>query len=416
MAWTADHVQQIEASPEDVGLSSAGVARLQRHIQAYVDAGKLPGAISMVQRRGKVVHFQTYGRRDLEAGTPVEPETLFRIYSMTKPIVSVGLMTLYEEGCFQLDDPVAQYIPQFRGLKVLAGGTGDAPQVREPAREMTVADLLRHTSGLVNQSDAVLGDAYTRLGLLTSSSSGTLADMVEKLGTLPLKCDPGAQFNYGISTDVVGYLCEVLSGQRLDDFLRACLLGPLGMVDTGFAVAYEDVKRFAACYRPGTAGEPLLVVEDRPDTSSRYTQPRTYLSGAGGMVSTASDYMRFCKMLANGGELDGQRILGPRTLAFMALNHLPGGRDLAHMSPASAGETSRAGVGFGLGFACVLDPAVLGGLSIPGEYYWGGAASTAFWITPAEDLAVVFMTQVRPSSTYPIRRELRALIYGSIVD
>jgi CubicO group peptidase (beta-lactamase class C family) len=325
-------------------------------------------------------------------------------------------MTLYEEGRLQLDDPVSQYIPQFRGLKVLAGGTVDAMQVQEPVREMTVADLLRHTSGLVSQSDAVLGNAYTRLGLLTSASSGTLAEMIDKLGTLPLKCDPGAQFNYGISTDVVGYLCEVLSGQRLDDFLRERILGPLGMVDTGFSVAAEDVERFAACYRPGTAGEPLLVAEDRPDASSRYTRTRTYLSGAGGMVSTASDYMRFCKMLANGGELDGRRIIGPRTLAYMACNHLPGGCDLAQMSPASAGETSRAGVGFGLGFACVLDPTVLGGLSVPGEYYWGGAASTAFWITPAEDLAVVFMTQVRPSSTYPIRRELRAIIYGAIVD
>src|SRR5215475_3902843 len=416
MVQIASSVQQIEASPEDVGLSSAGMARLTHHIQAYVDAGKLPGAISLVQRRGKVVHFQTYGLRDVEAGTPVEPETIFRIYSMTKPIVSVALMTLYEEGRFQLDDPVARYIPQFRGLKVLAGGTGDAPQLRKPAREMTIADLLRHTSGLVSQSDTVLGDAYMRLGLLTSASSGTLTEMIEKLGTLPLKCDPGAQFNYGISTDVVGYLCEVLSGQRLDAFLGERILAPLGMVDTGFAVADADVERFAACYRPGTAGEPRLVVEDRPDASSRYTQPRTYLSGAGGMVSTASDAMRFGKMLANGGELDRRRVLGPRTLAYMVCNHLPGGCDLAQMSPASAGETSRAGVGFGLGFACVLDPTVLGGLSVPGEYYWGGAASTAFWITPTEDLAVVFMTQVRPSSTYSIRRELRALIYGSIVD
>ncbi len=370
----------------------------------------------MVQRRGKVVHFQTYGARDLEAGTPVEPETIFRIYSMTKPIVSVVLMTLYEEGRFQIDDPVSQYIPQFKGLQVLVGGTAEAPQVRPPAREMTIADLLRHTSGLVNQADPVLGHTYTRLGLLTSSSSGTLADMVATVGTLPLKCDAGAQFNYGISTDVVGYLCEVLSGQRLDTFLRQRLLEPLGMVDTSFRVPAEDVERFAACYRPGSAGEPLLVVEDRADASSRYTQPRTYLSGAGGMVSTASDYMRFCTMLRNGGVLDGQRILGPRTVAFMALNHLPGGADLAQMSPGSAGETSRAGVGFGLGFARVLDPTVLGGLSVPGEYYWGGAASTAFWIAPAEDLAVVFMTQVRPSSTYPIRRELRALIYGAIID
>jgi CubicO group peptidase (beta-lactamase class C family) len=241
--------------------------------------------------------------------------------------------------------------------------------------------------------------------------------MIDKLGTLPLKCDPGAQFNYGISTDVVGYLCEVLSGQRLDDFLRERILGPLGMVDTGFSVAAEDVERFAACYRPGTAGEPLLVAEDRPDASSRYTRTRTYLSGAGGMVSTASDYMRFCKMLANGGELDGRRIIGPRTLAYMACNHLPGGCDLAQMSPASAGETSRAGVGFGLGFACVLDPTVLGGLSVPGEYYWGGAASTAFFVNPNEDgLVMIFLTQLTPSSSYPIRREMRTAIYASIID
>src|SRR5262249_33681111 len=291
MIQTAGSVQQIEASPEDVGLSLDGMARLTRHVQAYVDAGKFPGAISVVQRRGKVVHFQTYGQRDLEAGTPVECETIFRIYSMTKPIVSVGLMTLYEEGRVQIDDPVSKYIPQFRDLKVLASGTADAPQLRQPAREMTVADLLRHTSGLVNASDAVLGAAYTRLGLLTSASSGTLADMIEKLGTLPLKCDPGAQFNYGISTDVVGYLCEVPGAQRLDAFLRARTRAPLGGGDPGFAARAEEVERFAACYGPGQAGEPLLVVEDRPDASSRYTQPRTYLSGAGGMVSTAPDYM-----------------------------------------------------------------------------------------------------------------------------
>jgi CubicO group peptidase (beta-lactamase class C family) len=416
MVRIADSVQQIEASPEDVGLSPEGMARVKRHVQGYVDAGKFPGAISMVQRRGKVVHFETYGRRDMEAAKPVERDTIFRIYSMTKPMVSVGLMTLFEEGLFQIDDPVSRFIPEFAGLKVLAGGTPDAPQLREPSREMTVADLLRHTSGLVARTDAVLGEAYTRLGLMTSESQGTLAGMIEKLGTLPLKCDPGAQFNYGISTDVVGHLCEVLSGKRLDDFLHERVLGPLGMADTGFHVPAEDVERFAACYRPGKDGESLLVVEDHPDESSRCTKPRTYLSGAGGMVSTASDYMRFCKMLANGGELDGLRVIGKRTLEFMTLNHLPGGRDLSQMSNGPAGETSREGVGFGLGFARVLDPAMLGGLSVPGEYYWGGAASTAFWITPAEDLAVVFLTQVRPSSTYPIRKELRAIIYSSIVD
>jgi CubicO group peptidase (beta-lactamase class C family) len=266
MVWTANHVQQIEAVPEDVGLrqrawpASNAMSSVRR-------CGKFPGAISLVSAAAKWCISRPMAGAT-EAGTPVERDTIFPIYSMTNPIVSVALMTLYEEGRFQLDDPVSQYIPPFRGLKVLAGGTVDAPQVREPAREMTIADLLRHTSGLVSQSDAVLGDAYTRLGLLTSASSGTLTDMIEKLGTLPLKCDPGAQFNYGISTDVVGYLCEVLSGQRLDAFLRERILDPLGMVDTGFAVADADVERFAACYRPGKAGEPLLVVEDRPDASA----------------------------------------------------------------------------------------------------------------------------------------------------
>ncbi|HYJ19455.1 MAG TPA: serine hydrolase domain-containing protein, partial [Burkholderiales bacterium] len=292
-----------EAAPEDVGMSSKRLALIDTAMNKAVESGELPGAVVFIARGGKLAYAKSFGWQDKEKKIPMRADSIFRLYSMTKPIVSVGLMTLYEDGRFQLDDPVAQYIPQFRGLKVLAGGTVDTPQLRSPSREMTVADLLRHTSGLVSQADAVLGDAYTRLGLLTSASSGTLAEMIAKLGALPLKCDPGAQFNYGISTDVIGYLCEVLSGQRLDDFLRERLLGPLGMVDTGFTVLDEDIERFAACYRPGTAGEPLLVVEDRPDASSRYTQPRTYLSGAGGMVSTASDYMRFCKMLANGGEL-----------------------------------------------------------------------------------------------------------------
>jgi CubicO group peptidase (beta-lactamase class C family) len=416
MVRTVGGIEQIEAQPESVGLSSRGLANLTRHVQAYVDAGKLPGAISMVARHGQVVHFETYGQRDIESGKPVEKDTIFRIYSMTKPIVSIGLMTLYEEGRFQVDDPASKYIPEFKGLKVLAGGTPAKPQLREPVREMTIADLLRHTSGLASRTDPVLGPLYEGRGLHSSASTGTLADMIATVGTLPLKCDPGAQFNYGISTDVIGYLCQVLSGQPLDVFLRERVLEPLGMDETGFWVPKENVGRLAANYRPGGTNEPSLITIDRPDASSLYTGPRSYLSGAGGMVSTASDYMRFSKMLANRGELDGVRIIGASTLDFMTLNHLPGGRDLAGMGSDDAGETRREGIGFGLGFAVLLDAAAAGIVGPVGEYYWGGAASTAFFIAPSEDLAVVFMTQLRPSSTYPIRREIRAIVYGSILD
>ncbi|HEU0073224.1 MAG TPA: serine hydrolase domain-containing protein [Dehalococcoidia bacterium] len=410
MVRTADGIEQVEAAPEDVGLSSRGLAHLSRHVQGYIDDGRLPGAITLVARRGKIVHFETYGQRDVEANKPVEQDTIFRIFSMTKPIVSVALMTLYEEGRFQVDDPVSAYIPRFKGLQVIDGhGT------RAPAREMTIADLLRHTSGLASRTDSVLGPAYEEAGLWSSSSEGTLQEAIDKLGTLPLKCDPGAQFNYGVSTDVVGYLCEVLSGRRLDDFLRARIFEPLAMTDTDFYVQEPDLERFAANYRPGGDGETRIVLTERPDGNSRYGSRRSYLSGAGGLVSTASDYARFCKMLAGGGEYEGERIIGPRTLQFMTQNHLPEGRDLAEMGAEGAGESRREGVGFGLGFAVLADAAKAGVAGTPGEYYWGGAASTAFWVSPTDELFVVFMTQLQPSSTYPIRRELRSIVYGSII-
>ena len=416
MVRTLSAVETVDARPEDAGISSKGLEHLKHIVQGYIDDGRFPGAISMVARHGKLVHFETYGKRDIETGAPVEKDTIFRIYSMTKPIVSVALMTLYEEGLFQIDDPASKYIPQFKGLKVFDGGSLEHPRLREPAREMTIADLLRHTSGLTSRTDWLLGPLYESSGLHSSSSTGTLSQMIETVGTLPLKCDPGAQFNYGISTDVIGYLCEVLSGRRLDDFLRERVLGPLNMVDTGFDVPASDVERFAANYRPGEPGEPRIVVIDRPDSTSMYTSPRSYLSGAGGLVSTASDYMRFCKMLANRGEWDGARIIGPRTLEFMTTNHLPGGRDLTQMGREEAGETASHGIGFGLGFAVLLGAAEAGVIGSEGEYYWGGAASTAFFVSPKDELTVVFMTQLRPSSTYPIRREIRSIVYGSLLD
>ena len=384
MVGTLDTANLIEAEPEDVGLSSKGLANLGRHLQAnYIDTGKLAGAVSVVARRGRIVHFETYGRRDAEADKAMEPDTIFRIYSMTKPIASIALMTLYEEGRFQLDDPASRYIPEFKDLKVYTGGSLQDPVLRPPAREMTIADLLRHTSGLTRRNDEVLGPLYEREGLINSSSTGTLREMIEKLGRTPLRCDPGAQWIYSISTDVVGYLCEVLSGQRFDRFLTERIFAPLEMTDSGFHVPAADHERFSANYRPGRAGEPTIVCIDRPDDTSYYTSPRSYLSGSGGLVSTASDYTRFCKMLANGGELDGARVIGSRTLRHMTLNHLPGGRDLVEMGRVEETETKSDGIGFGLGFAVLLDPATAGVIGTPGEFYWGGAASTAFFVSPA---------------------------------
>ncbi len=417
MATVINARDLLEAEPEDVGLSTVRLGNVKRLVQGYVDDGKFPGAISVVARRGKVVHSETFGQMDVDAGQPMVQDTIFRIYSMTKPIVSVALMTLYEEARFQLDDPASKFIPELKDLKVFAAGTVDEYQVRDAAREMTVRDLLTHTSGLVSGGEATpVGQLYQKAELRGSPSSGTLAGMIAKLARLPLHCDPGAQWNYGISTDLVGYLCEAISGTPLDQFIEERVLSPLGMSDTGFHVPERSVGRFAANYRRGANGEPSYVLIDRPDSSSAYTHPRTYFSGAGGMVSTAADYMRFCKMLANGGELDGSRILGTRTLQFMTMNHLPGGRDLAGMGQSRFTETTMEGIGFGLGFAVLLDPSTAQVIGTPGEYYWGGAASTAFFVSPREDLIMLFLTQLMPSSSYPIRRELRAAIYSSIID
>ena len=404
----------IQAAPEDVGMSSTRLRNVSRLVQSYIDDQRLPGAISLVARRGKVVHFETYGNMDDERQKPMRSDTIFRFYSMTKPIASVALMMLYEEGRFQLDDPASKFIPELKDLKVFVSGTAEKYEVREPSRQMTVRDLLMHTSGLVARDAATpVGELYRKAGLAGSDSKATLADMIVKLGQIPLQVDPGSRWIYGISTDLVGYLCEVLSGLPFDRYLDERILGPLGMVDTAFNVPESKVDRFAALYAP-RAGTPRYELADDP-LSSSYTGQRTYFSGAGGLVSTAADYLRFCTMLANGGVLGDVRILGPRTLQLMTLNHLPGGKDLATMAQ-NAAETQREGQGFGLGFAVLLDQTVAQIIGTPGEYYWGGAASTAFFVNPEEDLVMIFLTQLRPSSTYPISRELRQTIYSALLE
>jgi CubicO group peptidase (beta-lactamase class C family) len=420
MATIASPESLLEASPEEAGLSSSRLANLGRITHEAVDAAKIAGAIALVGRRGKVVYQDICGSMDREAAKPMALDTIFRIYSMTKPIASVALMMLYEEGRFQLDDPASKYILEFEGQRVLAGGSAEQPDLREPLRPATVRDHLMHTAGLPGLGTAAespIARLYREAALPGITAQGaTLRDLMLKLGNLPLAYDPGTRWEYGASTDVVAYLVEVLSGQRFDEFLEQRIFEPLGMNDTGFHVPESQLQRFAANYR---AAENGLELSDAP-ASSAFARPQTYFSGVGGLVSTAADYTRFCKMLANGGELYGERILGPRTLHLMATNHLAGGRDMKEMGGGS--RIARPGMGFGLGFAVLLDPVVAGVIGTPSEYYWSGAANTAFFVNPAEDLFVLLLTQVMTnplvegSISQQLQRQMRVIAYTAIMD
>jgi CubicO group peptidase (beta-lactamase class C family) len=410
--------------PEDLGLSSSRLARIGPFFeQAYVAPGLLPGVLALVARRGQVASLACVGRRDLAAGRPVEADTIFRIYSMTKPITSVALMTLYEEGRFQLDDPVSRFLPELGGLRVWDDGTPLSFRTVPAERDITVRDLLTHTAGFTYgfMGRHPLDALYRRRGIegravlapQEGAPSVDLAEMVGKLGELPLLFAPGSRWSYSVATDVCGHLIERLSGQPFDAFVSERILGPLEMVDTGFSVTPDQADRLASCYAC-TAADPLVEV-DAPATSS-YLTPPTYLSGGGGLVSTAADYLRFALMLLNGGELDGQRILGRKTVEYMTVNHLPTGGDLASMGQRVFSETTYEGIGFGLGFSVVLDPVKAAVVGSAGEYAWGGAASTTFWVDPREELVVLLLTQLLPSSTYPIRRQMKALTYQALID
>ncbi len=420
-------------APEEAGICPRRLERVSGWMRAQVETERLAGLSVLVHRRNRLAYFETAGLRDVESGLPVEADTVFRIYSMTKPVTSVALMMLYEEGRFQLDDPLARFIPAFRDMQVMEGlGTRDERLV--PAASLiTIRHLLTHTSGLTYgfmQGNAV--DAlYREHGVDFSRRHEDLAEMVDRLAGLPLIAHPGQAWNYSVSTDVVGRLVEVLSGQSLETFFRERILDPLGMADTGFTVPAEAHNRFAALYGPKGGGGLGDVSVNRSPTEMRpalsgglrlidpvegsaFLQPATLCSGGGGLVGTMHDYLRFCRMLLDGGALDGVRLLGPKTLAYMTSNHLGG--DLASMGQPRFSETSYEGIGFGLGFSVMLDPARAQVVGTPGEYAWGGAASTAFWIDPAEELIVILMTQLLPSSSYPLRRELRTLTYQALID
>ncbi|MES2897224.1 MAG: serine hydrolase domain-containing protein [Pseudomonadota bacterium] len=402
--------------PEKLGFSSERLAKLDRFLQTrYIETGRLPGAQVQIVRRGELVHEAVLGLADRERGKPVATDTVFRIYSMTKPITSIAFMMLVEEGLVALDDPVAKFIPEWKNLGVFAAGVTPNFMTTPPTRPMQMVDLLRHTSGLTYgfQNRTNVDAAYRRLKIGGTTGDGDMQAFVDHLAKLPLEFSPGEAWNYSVSTDVLGVLIERISGQPFQAFLQQRIFDPLGMTDTGFHVREDQRPRFAACYNATPAGG--LDLQDDPETSP-YLKAPDFHSGGGGLVSTAKDYMAFCRMLGAGGVLNGQRLIAPKTLKLMASNHLPGGQDLTKLSRSLFSEATNAGVGFGLGFAVTFDPVAAMLTSSPGEYYWGGAASTAFWIDPVEDVQVVFMTQVLPSSTYPIRRELRTLVYSALTE
>jgi CubicO group peptidase (beta-lactamase class C family) len=423
------------AQPESVGLSADRLARIDRWMQRQVEREKLAGLSVLVHRRDRTAYFGTAGMMDREARKPVTEDTIFRIYSMTKPVTTVAVMMLYEQGCFQLDDPVALYIPELDNMKVMVGKDVTAPTLEPTHAPITIRQLLTHTAGLTyGFMMATAVDAMYReyqVDFAMANPEATPGDLVRRLGEIPLLCQPGSEWNYSVATDVLGHLVEVLSGQTLAEFFQEHILGPLGMVDTAFTVPDEKLDRFAAMYGPpggqGLSGvnaardpneirrepEGGLKLLDTP-RKSRFRGPLRLYSGGGGLTSTAGDYLRFCRMLLNRGELEGERLLGRKTIDYMTRNHLPG--DLASMGQPRFSEASYEGVGFGLGFSVMLDPARAQIVGSPGEYSWGGAASTGFWIDPAEELIVILMTQLMPSSTYAIRRELRVLGYQALID
>lgn len=392
------------SSPEEQGMSSERLSRVSKAMQKLVDEGRLAGIVTMVARHGKIVHFETFGHQEISSDTAMAKDSIFRIYSMTKPIAGVALMMLYEEGKFRLSDPVAKYIPEFADLKVAAGVGKNGPIVEDADHPMTIRELMSHTAGLTYGvfSGSQVDDMYREAGVLDPNS--TLKDMIDKLSKIPLRQQPGSLWHYSVAVDVQGYLVEVLSGKTFDVFLKENIFDPLGMNDSGFHVAEDKAGLFAQVYSYDDNNK--LFAQEGFGGSRNYLKPAKFFSGGGGLVSTAMDYMRFCQMVINGGELDGVRILSPLTVDLMHRNQLP--REMVEMVPGS-------GTGFGLDFAVVLDPVEADSIS-KGEYYWGGAAGTWFWIDPVEDLVFVGMIQQFGQGRPGVRSLTRQLTYQAIME
>ena len=397
------------AEAETVGMSSERLERLDAVIQGYIDRQEIAGAVALVARRGKVVHFSALGARDVESGAQMTHDSIFRIASMTKPIASVALMMMYEEGRFQLRDPISKWLPEFADMRVAIPAP---PQERLTGRyktipaagPITVQQILTHTAGLANSYRGIAQPEF--LAMSADRQPGdTVGDMLQRLATLPLNFHPGEHWEYGRATDVVGRLVEVISGQTLDAFLKERIFAPLDMTDTHFYLPESKLDRFAALYRPNADGK--IELSEAPTAASRFVaEPHTYFSGAGGLVSTARDYFRFHQMMLNGGELDGVRLLSRKTVELMTANHT-GDKGIWLAGP---------GYGFGLGYAVVTDLGPSGTPRSEGSYYWGGAFGTIFWVDPQEELIGILMEQIRPYTHLNVRPDMATMTYQAIID
>jgi CubicO group peptidase (beta-lactamase class C family) len=406
----------IEADPASVGMDPGRLWRIDSHFARYVDDGRLPGWLCAIARHGKLAYLSCYGWRDRERALPVEDSTLWRFASMTKPVTTVAALMLYEQGAFELKDPVSRWIPAFADAKVYRAGSLGTVDVRPAVEQVRIWHLMTHTAGLTygfhhaNAVDAM----YRAAGFEWGAPEGAdLQACCDVWASLPLLFEPGTEFNYSVATDVLGRLVEVWSGCPLDSFLRDRIFEPLGMHDTGFWVPETAAERLAALYACSPSGpdQPAVPI----DGSAALSRPKV-LSGGGGLIGSAADYLRFAEMLRLGGSYQGVRLLSPRTVRYMATNHLPGGADLERVGRRLFAETTFDGVGFGLGVSVVTDPTAGKVLTSLGEFGWGGSYSTAFLIAPQEELTVAFFTQLLPSSTHPLRSQLRQLVYQALVD
>ena len=405
----------------NTGLNAAQLDQVGVHLDRFIEDGKLPNYDVAVLRRGRLAYRRLAGLANVETGAPLKEDTIFRIYSMTKPITSVALMQLFEQGRFQLDEPVTRFLPEWKaGHQVWTGSHGDAFSTTPAQRPISFRDLLSHTSGLT------YGAGLAELGVppespvdqvyidkkIGSDLTLDLDGLVERLADVPLRFQPGERWMYSIATDVCGALVQRISGKPFDVYLKDHIFGPLGMVDTDFFVPSDKADRFAANYIK-TPSRAMFPIEF--PLRADYMKPPAMLGGGGGLVGTMADYIRFADCLRAGGTLDGARIIGARTLELMGANHLQDGKTLNEMAIGLFSEASTVGAGFGLGLASTIDPVAAGSLA-SGDRYWGGAASTYFWYDPDDELTVVFMTQLMPSSSYDIRRQLKNLVYAAIED
>ncbi len=401
--------------PHEVGLNADRLAAIPEFFKTnYVDTGKLPCIATLVSRGGEVAHESYVGATEMGGSEAISPETIFRIYSMTKPVTTLAIMMLFEEGKLRLEHPVSRYIPEYKHVKVWAGGTAAAPKLKDPDREMTIVDLITHTSGLTygflhqDETDAI----YRREKV--GHHKQTLQEMARQMAGLPLAFSPGTEWRYSHSIDVLGAIVEIITGQELDEFFRERIFGPLAMHDTDFWVPEDKIHRLMACYQKDAETGKTTLADPGGAASKLYAKRPVQLNGGGGLASTVRDYHRFALMLLRGGTLDGARIISPKTWEFMRQNHLPGGHTMRSMGRSAFTEVMAEGVAFGLGGSVVTDVAATRQPGSEGTFAWGGLASTFFWVDPVEELIAVQATQLMPSSTYPMRMQLQQLVYAAI--